>query len=236
MSNSATGQVDTARVNFQYLHLITGLFVASLLIANTVAVKPLQISWVVVPTGAIVFPLSYIFGDILTEVYGYARTRQVIWAGLCASVLMALSYWAAVRLPPARFWPNQAALAVTLGQVPRIVVGSWIGYFVGEFFNSYILAKLKILTSGRHLWARLLGSTMAGQAIDTSAFILIGFIGQWPLRTIWIAASCLYVFKVAYEGAVTPFTYFVVKFLKKAEGVDHYDLKTNFSPLHWDSD
>jgi uncharacterized integral membrane protein (TIGR00697 family) len=233
MSNNSAVPAAIVRADFQYLHLITGLFVASLLIANTIAVKPLQFSFVVLPAGVVIFPLSYIFGDILTEVYGYARTRQVIWAGLCANVLMALSYWIVIRLPPAAFWPNQTALAATLGQVPRIVAGSWIGYFAGEFLNSYVLAKLKVVTRGRHLWMRVIGSTVVGQAVDTVAFTTIAFAGRWPLQTMWVAAASLYFFKVAYETAIIPITYIVVKFLKGAERVDHYDLETDFSPLRW---
>jgi queuosine precursor transporter len=233
MSNNSTVPATIARADFQYLHLITGLFVACLLIANTIAVKPLQFSFAVLPAGVVIFPLSYIFGDILTEVYGYARTRQVIWAGLCANVLMAFSYWIVVRLPAAAFWPNQTALAATLGPVPRIVVGSWIGYFAGEFLNSYVLARLKVVTRGRHLWVRLIGSTVVGQAVDTLAFTTIAFAGHWPLRSVWVAAASLYVFKVLYETAAMPISYVVVKFLKSAEGVDHYDLKTDFSPLRW---
>jgi queuosine precursor transporter len=233
MADDSSVHVKTARGDFQYLHVVTGLFVATVLIGNTVAVKPVQLSWVVLPAGAVIFPLSYIFGDVLTEVYGYGRARQVIWAGLCANILMALSYWLVIFLPAAPFWPNQSALVATLGQVPRIVVGSWVGYCGGEFLNSYVLAKLKILTHGRHLWARVIGSTLVGQALDTAAFMTTAFAGSWPWRSIGAAVACLYAFKVIYEVVAMPITYVVVKFLKRKEGVDHFDSRTDFSPLRW---
>jgi uncharacterized integral membrane protein (TIGR00697 family) len=216
-----------------YFNLIACLFVATLLIANTVAAKPLQLGSFVFPGGAILFPISYLFGDVLTEVYGYARARQVIWTGFAANALMALTYWIVIRLPPAPFWENQIAFNQVLGQVPRIVLASFVAYLVGEFANSFVLAKMKIRTEGRHLWARTIGSTIVGQALDTATFVVIGFAGSWPAKYLVVTATSLYVFKVFYEIAATPATYAVVRFLKEKDRTDFYDVATNFSPFRW---
>jgi queuosine precursor transporter len=219
--------------NFRYLSLIAGLFVATLLISNTTSEKPWQLGVFVFPGGSILFPLSYIFGDVLTEVYGYARSRQIIWTGFLANVLMALVYITVVALPPAKFWLNQEAFALTLGQVPRIVLASFIAYLIGEFSNSFVLARMKVWTRGRHLWARIIGSTIVGQALDTFTFVTIAFLGVWPAKYVALTGMSLYAFKVLYEIAATPATYAVVRFLKKREQIDYYDVDTNFSPFLW---
>ncbi len=221
---------------FRYLNLIDGLFVATLLISNTAAAKPWQVGQFVFPGGSILFPVSYIFGDVLTEVYGFARSRQIIWTGFVANAMMALVYWIVIALPPAQFWPNQAAFAETLGQVPRIVFASWIAYLLGEFVNSYVLARMKIWTGGRHLWTRIIGSTVVGQGVDTFAFVAIAFIGVWPFRYIVLTGVSLYAFKVLYEVVATPVTYAIVRFLKEKEGIDHFDVGTHFSPFQWNID
>src|SRR5438132_1265812 len=190
--NSRVRVIDGTETNFQYLNLIAGLFVATLLISNTTASKPWQVGPFVFPGGSILFPVSYIFGNVLTEVYGYARSRQVIWTGFIANALMALDYWITVILPPASFWSQQSAFAATLGQVPRIVCASLIGYLGGEFVNSFVLAKMKIWTGGRYLWTRTIGSTVTGQAVDTFAFLTIAFLGIWPLRYIILTGLSLY--------------------------------------------
>jgi uncharacterized integral membrane protein (TIGR00697 family) len=218
-----------------YFNVIAGLFVATLLISNTVAVKPWQLGPFVFPGGSILFPFSYIFGDVLTEVYGYARARQVIWTGFIANTLMALVYWILIRLPPAEFWPNQQAFTLTLGQVPRIAAASFLAYLVGEFINSFVLAKMKIWTNGRHLWTRTIGSTIVGQALDTITFLVVSFAGTWPFKQIAVMAASLYTFKVLYEVVATPLTYAVVRFLKHTEQMDYYDIETNFSPFLWKS-
>jgi len=218
---------------FRYLSLIGGLFVATLLISNTTAQKPWQLGQFVFPGGSIVFPISYIFGDILTEVYGYARSREIIWTGFIANGLMALTYWIVIKLPPAQFWPNQGAFALTLGQGPRIVLASFVAYLIGEFANSFVLAKMKIRTQGRHLWARTIGSTIVGQGLDTFTFAVVGFIGVWPVKYVLLTGTSLYAFKVLYEIVATPVTYVIITFLKKREGIDHYDINTNFSPFLW---
>ena len=216
---------------FRYLTLIGGLFVATLLISNTTSGKPWQVWEFTLPAGVILFPVSYIFSDILTEVYGYARSRQVIWTGFAANALMAVAYWIVISLPPASFWKNQAAFALTLGQVPRIVFGSLLGYLAGEFANSIVLAKMKIWTRGRHLWTRTIGSTIIGQAADTFLFVAIAFGGLWPVKYLVLTAGSLYGFKVLYEIAATPITYAVVHFLKTRERIDFFDIGTNFSPF-----
>lgn len=218
---------------FYYLNLISGLFVATLLISNTTSGKLWQLGKFTFPGGVLLFPVSYIFGDILTEVYGYARSRQVIWTGFAANILMALAYWAVITLPPASFWKNQDAFALTLGQVPRIVFASFLGYLIGEFANSFVLAKMKIWTQGRHLWTRTISSTIVGQAVDTLTFVGVGFGGLWPLKYLFVTAGSLYGFKVLYEIGATPITYAIVRFLKEREQTDHYDINTNFSPFFW---
>jgi uncharacterized integral membrane protein (TIGR00697 family) len=218
---------------FRYLGVISGLFIASLLISNTIAGKPWELGRFVFPAGTILFPMSYIFGDVLTEVYGYARTRQVIWTGFLANILMVCVYVMAIALPPANFWSNQNAFSVILGQVPRVVLASFVAYLIGEFANSFVMAKMKIWTGGRHLWARTIGSTIIGQGLDTFAFIVIGFLGVWPAKYIFFTGLSVYTFKVLYEIVATPATYIIVRFLKKREHIDFYDDKTNFSPLAW---
>jgi queuosine precursor transporter len=218
---------------FRYLSLIGGLFVATLLISNTTAQKPWQLGKFVFPGGSILFPISYIFGDVLTEVYGYARSRQVIWTGFIANGLMVLVYWIVIALPPAQFWPNQGAFALAFGQVPRIVFASFVAYLLGEFTNSFVLAKMKIWTDGHHLWARTIGSTVIGQVLDTFTFISVGFIGVWPVKYLLLTGMSLYAFKVLYEIVATPATYVIVRFLKKSERIDYYDVDTNFSPFLW---
>lgn len=236
MDNSRGSDVEligAAHITFQYLNLIGGLFVATLLISNTISSKPWQVGPFLFPGGSILFPLSYIFGNVLTEVYGYARARQVIWTGFIASVLMAFAYWIVIALPPAPFWSQGPAFNATLGQVPRIVMASLIAYLAGEFTNSLILAKMKIWTRGRHLWTRTIGSTLTGQAVDTSLFMAIAFLGVWPFRYLVLAAFSLYSFKVIYEVLATPATYAVVNFLKRKERIDTYDMQTDFSPFRW---
>jgi len=218
---------------FRYLTLLTGLFVATLLISNTVSQKPWQIGRFVFPAGSILFPLSYLFGDVLTEVYGYARARQVIWTGFLANGLMAITYRITIGLPQARFWPNDIAFGLVLGQVPRLVVASLVGYLIGEFANSFVLAKMKVWSGGRHLWARIIGSTVVGQFLDTVTFVVVAFAGTWPEKYIVLTGTSLYGFKVLYEIIATPGTYAIVRFLKKREGIDYFDSGTNFFPFLW---
>jgi len=225
--------MEHERAEFKYFTLLSGLFIATLLISNTVAQKPIQLGSLVPPAAIILFPLTYIFGDVLTEVYGYARTRQVIWTGFLASGLMAAAYWIVVALPAASFWTQQEALSSILLPVPRIVLASLVGYLAGEFVNSFVLAKMKIFTEGRYLWTRTIGSTIAGQSVDTTLFVTFAFAGVWPRGQLVSSVLSLYALKVAYEVLATPITYIVVAFLKRTEGVDYYDRQTAFMPFRW---
>lgn len=214
----------------RYYDLIGGLFVAILLISNIAATKLVGFGNFPFDGGTFLFPLSYIFGDILTEVYGFARARRVIWLGFAANVLAALTFAVIAALPPASIWPNQEAFELILGVVPRIVLASMIAYLVGEFTNSVILAKLKVATKGKHLWTRTIGSTLVGEAVDTTLFVIIAFYGVIPTNELWLMMAFNYVFKCGVEIVLTPATYALVGFLKRKEQVDVFDTDTRFTP------
>jgi len=215
----------------KYFNIISSIFVSVLLISNTVATKLFSLGPFIFTGAIFVFPISYIFGDILVEVYGYGRSRIIIWTGFIALVGMSIIYWLVGLLPPAPGWENQEAYLAILGVVPRIVIASIIGYWAGEFSNSYVLAKLKVLTKGKWLWSRTISSTIVGQGVDTVLFTFIGFFGLIPNSILITAIISGYVFKVIYEIIATPITYKIVKFLKKKEEIDHYDYETNFNPF-----
>ncbi len=217
--------------HFKYLDVITVLFVSFLLISNVVASKILMLGPLAIDGGGLLFPLTYIFGDILTEVYEYKRTRKAIWLGLAANLLMAFVFMLVGILPPASDWPNQAAYMAILGQSSRIVLASVTAYAVGEFINSFILAKMKILTKGKFLWSRTIGSTLIGEAFDTTIFMFIAFWGVLPTDLFILVGISGYLLKVAVEVLFTPFTYLIINFLKKKENEDYYDNKTNFNPF-----
>jgi len=181
--------------------------------------------------GTLLFPLSYIFGDILTEVYGYKRSRKVIWTGFFCLILMSLIFYLVQIMPPAQGWENQIAFETILGMMPRLVVASLIAYLAGEFSNSFILAKMKILTKGKHLWQRTIGSTLVGEGIDSIIFCMIAFYGVLPNDLLIAVIVSNYVIKVGIEILFTPLTYKIVGFLKKKEHEDYYDFKTNFNPF-----
>lgn len=220
-----------AQAETKFFAIITGLFVAVLLISNTASTKIVNLGFLVFDGGTLLFPLSYIFGDILTEVYGYGKARKVIWIGFFSALLMAAVFAIVGFLPAAEGWENQAAYDAILGIVPRIVLASLIAYFAGEFSNSFVLAKMKIFTKGKMLWTRTIGSTIVGEGIDTALFATIAFYGSIPLGTFYALVVSNYIFKVGIEIAFTPITYAVVKFLKREEKIDFYDYKTNFSPF-----
>jgi hypothetical protein len=181
--------------------------------------------------GVLFFPISYIFGDILTEVYGYARARKVVWAGFAAELFASLMSTVILAFPPAPGWPNQAALETVFGATPRIVFASLIAYFAGEFCNSYVLAKMKIRSEGRALWTRTIGSTIVGEGADSLIFYPLAFLGVWPTALVFQVLATNYVLKVAWEALMTPFTYRIVGFLKRAESEDYYDRGTDFTPF-----
>lgn len=211
--------------------VIAAVFVTCLITANIIAVKFILFLGFLVPAGIIVFPLSYLFGDILTEVYGYAAARRVIWLGFACNLLAVIAIYIGGIAPAAPFWQNQAAYNTILGSTPRLLLASFIAYLVGEFTNSFVLAKLKIATRGRWLWTRTIGSTLIGEGIDTVIFISVAFLGVIPSASLAQAILTQWVFKVAYEVVATPLTYLIVGFLKRKEGVDTYDYGTNFSPV-----
>jgi uncharacterized integral membrane protein (TIGR00697 family) len=219
------------KLGYVYFDLIMALFVAVLLISNVASSKILKLGPFTFDGGTILFPISYIFGDILTEVYGYRRSRRVIWAGFACAGLMAGVFALVGALPPAEGWDNQAAYEAILGTTPRIVLGSLIAYFAGEFSNSYTLAKMKILTQGRWLWSRTIGSTLVGEGVDTVLFVTIAFAGTLPWSLFWTIIASNYIFKVGLEAAMTPATYQITNFLKQAENEDVYDTDTDFNPF-----
>ncbi len=209
------------------------LFVAVLLISNVASTKIVQLWHFSFDGGTLLFPLSYIFGDILTEVYGYKRARKVIWVGFFSAGLMAIVLMIVTALPAAEDWPYQEAFQNILGLTPRIVLASLIAYFAGEFSNSYIMAKLKIKTAGRYLWLRTISSTLVGEGVDTVLFISIAFFGILPQGLLIAVFVSNYIFKTGVEIILTPITYKVVKFLKTKEKEDYYDHSTNFNPFNF---
>src|SRR3989338_7108211 len=216
---------------YKYLGTLSVFFVAVLLISNIASTKIVQFGWLTFDGGTLLFPLSYIFADILTEVYGFTRARRVIWLGFfCAFILSALLYIVGA-LPAASDWGNQSAYDAILGQAPRIVFASLIAYLCGEFINSFILAKMKIWTAGKWLWTRTVGSTVVGELVDSTLFIVIAFAGVLPNSLLVTLIISNYVFKTAIEILFTPVTYATVGYLKRAEGEDYYDRDTNFNPF-----
>jgi hypothetical protein len=211
--------------------LVVVLFVTCLIAANIIAVKLIDLWGMILPAAIIVFPLSYIIGDILTEVYGYRQARRVIWLGFLCNLLVVVAIAIAQALPAAGFWDAQAAFERILGATPRILAASFLAYLVGEFANAFVLAKLKILTEGRLLWLRTIGSTLIGQLLDSAIFISLAFAGIIPVAGLIEAIVYQWLFKSAYEAVATPITYVVVGFLKRIEGIDTYDRDTRFNPL-----
>ncbi|MEI6280497.1 MAG: queuosine precursor transporter [bacterium] len=217
--------------NYKYLSIISVFFVSVLLISNVASTKIVDLKYFVFDGGTLLFPLSYIFGDILTEVYGYKRSRGVIWLGFFMALLMSVVFIIVGKLPPASDWHNQTAYDAILGLTPRIVIASLIAYFFGEFSNSFILAKMKMWTKGKWLWTRTIGSTVVGELVDSMLFILIAFTGILPSSLLFTLIISNYIFKTAVEILFTPVTYKVVKFLKLKEEEDYYDKDTNFNPF-----
>jgi uncharacterized integral membrane protein (TIGR00697 family) len=217
---------------YKYYDLIMAAFCTALLCSNLIGVhKVSTVFGFTFGTGILFFPITYLFGDILTEVYGYARSRKVVWTGFGAMVFASFMSWFIVILPPAQGWPHQDAIMTIFGQTPRVVAASLVAFFAGEFTNSFVLAKMKILTEGRALWMRTIGSTIAGEAVDSAIFYPLAFLGTWEGSLVLQVMLSNYVIKVLWEVAATPVTYRVVAFLKKHEHEDYYDRDTNFSPF-----
>ena len=209
--------------------IVTAIFVTALITANVIAVKVISLGFLILPAAIFIFPLSYIFGDVLTEVYGYRWTRRVIWLGFICNLIFVVFAWVGQILPPAPFWEGQEAYERILGYTRRLLGASFLGYLVGEFANSFVLAKMKILTRGRWLWSRTIGSTVVGQGLDTSIFIILAYVGTPTFVPIMILYHWLA--KTAIEAVATPLTYAVVNYLKKKEALDTYDHETKFNPF-----
>ncbi|HEV8639711.1 MAG TPA: queuosine precursor transporter [Methylomirabilota bacterium] len=207
------------------------LFITCLLTANVIAAKLVVVGGVVLPAGIVIFPVSYIVADVLTEVWGYGAARRVIWLGFAGNAVMALAIWIGGELPAAAFWKGQGAYTEILGQTPRIVLASLLAYLAGEFANAYVMAKVKILTAGRWLWVRTIGSTIVGEGLDSAVFITLAFGGGLPLGTLGAIIAAQWWVKVAYEAVATPLTYAVVGWLKSSERVDTFDYRTDFNPI-----
>ena len=211
--------------------VLVALFVTALITANITAVKLIGVLGLVLPAAVVVFPISYICGDVLTEVYGYRAARRVIWLGFLCNLLAVAAIYLGGILPAAPFWQDQEAYEVILGYTPRLLAASFLAYLVGEFANSYVLARMKVATDGRWLWSRTIGSTLVGQGLDSLVFILLAFAGTIPLRAMISAIVGQWLVKSAYEVLATPLTYAVVNRLKRTEGIDVYDHDTRFNPL-----
>jgi uncharacterized integral membrane protein (TIGR00697 family) len=221
---------------YKYYDLVMAAFVTVLLCSNLIgAAKPCEVQVFgyayTFTAGVLFFPISYIFGDVLTEVYGYARARKVVWSGFGALIFAAFMIAVVLRFPPAADWHGQAAIESVFGSTWRIVLASLVAYFCGEFCNSFVLAKMKILTSGRFLWMRTIGSTIVGEAVDSAIFYPMAFFGLWPRELVLKVMLGNYLLKVGWEVVNTPVTYWVVNFLKRAEREDYYDRGTNFTPF-----
>ncbi|HET9190525.1 MAG TPA: queuosine precursor transporter [Rudaea sp.] len=222
---------------YRYYDFILGAFVCTILCSNLIG--PAKVAQVHLPligeftfgAGVLFFPISYIFGDILTEVYGYARARRVIWSGLTALVFASFMATIVVKLPPAAHWHEQAAYESIFGQTPRIVLASITAFFCGEFVNSYTLAKMKLWTNGNALWTRIVGSTICGEGVDSLVFYPLAFLGVWDTKMVFVVMASNYSLKVLWEVLATPLTYRVVAALKRAENEDYYDRDTTFTPF-----
>ncbi len=232
--------------HFRYYDLVMAAFVTVLLLSNIIGAAKLSAIPVdfwpeglwpapegmfIFGAGILFFPVSYVIGDVLTEVYGYPRARRVIWTGFAAMVFMALMSWAVVAMPPADGWGGQDAYESVFGLVPRIVLASIIAFWAGEFVNSYVLARMKIWTRGKALWSRTIGSTVFGQAVDSAIFYPVAFLGIWETSAVLTVMVTNWALKVLWEAVLTPVTYLVVGRLKQAEGVEIFDTDTDFSPF-----
>jgi queuosine precursor transporter len=216
---------------YKYLDALITLFVVILIISNIVAPKFFALGAFRISVAQLLFPFTYIFGDVFTEVYGYSASRRAIWYGFFASFFLTFIAYICVIVPPAPEYHNQGAFEAIFKPVGRAVTGSLVAYWCGEFANSFTLAKMKLLTRGQYLWTRTIGSTVVGQAVDTTIVVLFIFLGTESMGTILRLIVSGYLFKVAYETVMTPVTYKIVNFLKRAEQADYFDYETNFSPF-----
>jgi uncharacterized integral membrane protein (TIGR00697 family) len=221
------------RYSFRFLS-ITALFLTCIIAANILIVKQISLAGFTLPAAIVIFPLSYIFGDVLTEVYGYSQARRVIWLGFFCNLLLVITIWIVGVIPPAPVFEAQAAYDRILGSTPRFLIASFLAYLAGEFVNSFIMAKLKILSGGRHLWLRTISSTVAGEGVDSFIVLSIGFWAVIPPDALLGMMLGHWLIKCIYEAMVTPLTYLLVNYLKRSENMDVYDRATNFNPLRAD--
>lgn len=230
--NEFEGGLPTVQRGYSlWFLLVVTAFVTCVIVANIIAVKLIVVAGQVLTAGIIIFPVSYICGDVLTEVYGYRRARLVIWLGFFCNLAATLAIWIGQILPPAPFWTGQAAYEQILGYTPRLLLASFLASLVGEFVNAFVLAKMKIATQGRWLWSRTIGSTIVGQGIDSLIFVLVAFLGTIPVSGLVAIIGSQWLVKTVYEALATPLTYAVVNFLKRREQLDVYDYNTRFNPL-----
>lgn len=235
MIDGAVQKIDAAALAgrpLRYFDFVMAAFVVILLLSNLIgAAKLSTLGGVTFGAGILFFPLGYVIGDVLTEVYGYARARRCVWAGFVAMLFMALMSWVVVALPPAAGWPGQAAYEAVFGSTWRIVFASLVAFWAGEFANSFVLARMKVLTQGKHLWMRTIGSTVVGQGVDSLLFYPLAFYGQWSDAQVLTVMVTNWAMKVFWEMLLTPVTYGVVNMLKRREGLDVYDEGTDFTPF-----
>jgi uncharacterized integral membrane protein (TIGR00697 family) len=214
-----------------YFVAVATIFVTCLMISNIIAVKLVSLGGLILPAGIVIFPVSYLLADVLTEVYGFRAARRVIWLGFFCNLLAVAAIYAGEYLPAAGFWPDQAAYDKILGATPRILTASFLAYLVGEFANTIIMSRLKVAMAGRHLWLRAIGSTLVGQGLDSAVFISIAFSGAMPTPVLLGAIVTQWLVKSAYEALATPLTYGMVAFLKRREGLDVYDRQLRLNPF-----
>ncbi|MBJ7442852.1 MAG: queuosine precursor transporter [Sphingobium sp.] len=235
MIDGAVHKIDAAALAgrpLRYFDFVMAAFVVILLLSNLIgAAKLSTLGGVTFGAGILFFPLGYVIGDVLTEVYGYARARRCVWAGFVAMLFMALMSWVVVALPPAAGWPGQAAYEAVFGSTWRIVFASLVAFWAGEFANSFVLARMKVLTQGKHLWMRTIGSTVVGQGVDSLLFYPLAFYGEWSNAQVLTVMVTNWGMKVGWEAVLTPVTYGVVNMLKRREGLDVYDEGTDFTPF-----
>lgn len=235
MSDGVVHRVDAGALGarpLRYYDFVMAAFVAILLLSNLIgAAKLSSLGGFTFGAGILFFPLGYVIGDVLTEVYGYARARRCVWAGFAAMLFMAVMSWVVVALPPAEGWAGQASYEAVFGSTWRIVFASLIAFWAGELANSFVLARMKLLTQGKHLWMRTIGSTIVGQGVDSLLFYPLAFYGNWTQTQVLTVMVTNWAMKVGWEALLTPVTYVVVNALKRREGLDVYDAGTNFTPF-----
>ncbi len=214
-----------------YFIILVSLFITCLITSNITAVKLISVFGLIMPAAIIIFPISYILGDVFTEVYGYRQARRLIWLGFFCNLFLVVVVYIGLVIPASSFWDGQAAYERILGYTPRILAASFLAYLTGEFSNSFVLAKIKIATKGRMLWLRTITSTLIGQGVDSMVFITLSFIGTMPIEALFLAVLTQWIVKSLYEAIATPITYMAVNFLKRHEGIDVYDYDTKFNPL-----